>query len=122
MADELCAAPSQVGKIVVLGIGNSLRGDEGVGIHALNRLLQTQRLAEHVQAIDGGVLGPELLPRLEGCSSLLVIDAINAEKEPGTIVRLEGDEAPAMWQQKLSVHQAGVERHAGSTAHPGHGA
>ena len=83
MIDQLCAAPNQVGKVVVLGIGNSLRGDEGVGIHALNRLLQTQRLAEHVQAIDGGVLGPELLPRLEGCAALLVIDAINAEKAPG---------------------------------------
>jgi hydrogenase maturation protease len=38
----------------------------------------------------------------------MVLDAINNDCEPGTILRLEGDEAPAMWQQKLSVHQAGV--------------
>jgi hydrogenase maturation protease len=99
--------PSQA-SIVILGIGNTLRADEGIGIHALERLLKNHRLADHVKAIDGGVMGLELLPYIEGSSALLLLDAIDAGKPPGTVVRLEGENVPAIWEQKLSMHQAGL--------------
>jgi hydrogenase maturation protease len=94
--------------IVVLGMGNSLRGDDGVGIHALHRLISQYHLAEHVRPIDGGVLGLELLAHLEGCDTLLVLDAIDAGEPPGTVVRLEGKSIPVAIRQKLSMHQAGL--------------
>jgi hydrogenase maturation protease len=94
--------------IVVLGIGNTLRADEGIGIHALRRLQENHRLSEDVRAIDGGVMGLELLPYLEGCSALLLLDAVDAGEPPGTVVRLEGGDVPAAWEQKLSMHQAGL--------------
>jgi hydrogenase maturation protease len=94
--------------IVVLGIGNTLRGDEGVGIHVLQRVLAEHRLGDHVRAIDGGVMGLELLPYLEGCSALLLLDAVDAGLPPGSVVRLEGEAVPAAWEQKLSMHQAGL--------------
>jgi hydrogenase maturation protease len=102
------AAAEPAGRVVVLGIGNALRGDEGIGAHALRRLVETHSLTQCVEVIDGGVLGLELLPRLEGCAALLVIDAINNDAPPGTIVRLEGEAVPAVWEQKLSMHQAGL--------------
>jgi hydrogenase maturation protease len=96
------------GAIVVLGIGNTLRADEGIGIHALQRLLEKHRLPDRVRTIDGGVMGLELLPYIEGCSALLLLDAVDAGKPPGTVVRFVGEEVPAAWEQKLSMHQAGL--------------
>jgi hydrogenase maturation protease len=94
--------------VVVLAIGNVLRSDEGVGIHALRRLLGRYRLAQHAQALDGGVIGLDLLPHLVGCEALLVIDAMETGGPPGTVQRWEGNEIPVAWQQKLSMHQAGL--------------
>lgn len=94
--------------IVVLGIGNALRCDEGVAIHALRQLAADYPLAGHVRIIDGGVVGLDLLPMMEGCDALLVIDAINAGKPPGSVIRIEGEDAPSGFLQKLSMHQAGL--------------
>jgi hydrogenase maturation protease len=94
--------------IVVLAIGNVLRSDEGVAIHALRRLSSDHHFPESVRLIDGGVMGLDLLPTLEGCDALLVIDAVNADRSPGEVIRIEGDDAPAAFLQKLSMHQAGL--------------
>jgi hydrogenase maturation protease len=100
--------PPAAGAIAVLGIGNALCGDDGLGIHALRAIEQRGQLADHVRFIDGGVMGLDLLPHLEGAGHILILDAIQADEPPGTIIRLEGRDIPAAWQQKLSMHQAGV--------------
>ena len=91
---------------IVLGLGNTLNRDEGLGVHALHAL--EERLAPDapvVEFLDGGVLGLNLLPWVEEASHLLVLDAINARKEPGTLVELERDEIPLYTGIKLSDHQ-----------------
>lgn len=91
---------------IVLGLGNTLNRDEGLGVYALKAL--EEHLAVHapqVEFLDGGVLGLNLLPWVEEASHLLVLDAINAHKEPGTLIELARDQIPLYTGIKLSDHQ-----------------
>lgn len=94
--------------ILVLGLGNVLLGDEGVGVRALELLRERHRLPPHVGALDGGTLGMHLFPYLDGCDRLLILDAVQTGGPPGTPARLTGAELDQVFQQKLSMHQAGV--------------
>lgn len=95
-----------VDRTVVLGLGNILNRDEGLGVHALAALAQslTPQNAP-VEFVDGGVLGLNLLPLVEGCSRLLVLDAINAGQSPGSLIELTGEAIPHYAGVKLSQHQ-----------------
>lgn len=97
---------SETGRKIVLGLGNTLNRDEGLGVYALKAL--EERLGSHtpeVEFLDGGVLGLNLLPWVEEASHLLVLDAINAHKEPGTLIELARDQIPLYTGIKLSDHQ-----------------
>ena len=78
-------------RTLILGVGNLLLSDEGVGLRVLERLAATYDLPEGVQTLDGGTLGLDLLYYLEGVENLLIIDAVEMGKAPGTLLRLEGD-------------------------------
>jgi hydrogenase maturation protease len=93
---------------VVLGIGNVLMQDEGVGVHAVKALVHHYDLAENVEVVDGGTTGMELLPLLEGVDHLIVVDAIRVGQPPASVVRLEGAQVPAFFKTKLSPHQIGL--------------
>jgi hydrogenase maturation protease len=90
---------------MVLGLGNILNRDEGVGVHALRALEAQLGRPAGVEFIDGGVLGLNLLPLVEECSHLLILDAADAGQAPGTLVELERDEIPLYSGVKLSQHQ-----------------
>ena len=94
--------------IAVFGIGNILLSDDGVGVHAVNRLKNEYEFPEHVEIIDGGTKGLDLLPLFENRDNVLIIDAANFKKEPGTIDTVVGDKIPAFLSTKLSVHQIGL--------------
>lgn len=90
---------------VVMGLGNTLQGDEGVGVHALERLRATVQVQDGVEILDGGTLGLDLLPIVEECSHLLVLDAVNVGQPAGTVVELRSDEIPLYAGIKMSEHQ-----------------
>jgi hydrogenase maturation protease len=95
---------------LVLGLGNILLRDEGVGVRVVERLLEQYDFPEGVRVMDGGTLGLDLLPFLEEASRLLVIDAVQARKPAGTLVRLVGDEIPIFLDaSKVSPHQEGLQ-------------
>jgi hydrogenase maturation protease len=94
--------------IAVFGIGNILLCDDGAGVHALNRLKDAYEFPVNVELIDGGTKGLDLLPLFEGRDRVLIIDAANFKKDPGTIDIIEGDKIPSFLKQKLSVHQIGL--------------
>jgi hydrogenase maturation protease len=96
------------GQVLVLGLGNVLRGDEGLGVHALQRLTDGYVLPPQVEAVDGGTLGLDLLPYLDGTPALLVIDAVQAGRTPGSLVRLQDEAIMPALALKLSLHQAGL--------------
>lgn len=95
-------------KIVVIGVGNLLLRDDGLGIHAIRRLGERSDCPPEVEIVDGGTLGLDLLHYLEGTAWLLIVDAVDAGKQPGTIVRLEGQQVPAYLQFKMSPHEIGL--------------
>lgn len=95
--------------ILVLGIGNLVMSDDGVGVRVVNRLQQEHRLPPEVTVIDGGTLGLDLLPQIGACQRLLVIDAVETGHPPGTLVRLSGEEIPLALETKVSPHQMGLK-------------
>lgn len=99
------SSPADSNRKVVLGLGNLLNRDEGLGVEAL-RLLET-RQQDHpgVEFLDGGVLGLNLLMIVEECSHLLLLDAVNAGKPAGTIIELDKEDIPLYSGVKLSQHQ-----------------
>lgn len=93
---------------LVLGVGNSLMSDEGFGVHVIERLVQSYKIPEQVQVLDGGTLGMDLLYYLEEARNLLLVDAIQANREPGYMLRLEDRQVPSFLSMKVSPHQVGV--------------
>jgi hydrogenase maturation protease len=96
-------------RTLVLGLGNVLLRDEGIGVWVAEALRREYEFPETVTVLDGGTLGLDLLPQLDGVGRLLVIDAVRLGCAPGETVRLEGSEVPAALQVKLSPHQVGVQ-------------
>lgn len=75
--------------ILVLGLGNVLQADDGVGIHVI-RALEAMGLPSHVALRDGGTIGLSLLTEIEDCDALIVVDAMELGREPGAVGVFEG--------------------------------
>ncbi|MGD8399182.1 MAG: HyaD/HybD family hydrogenase maturation endopeptidase [Anaerolineae bacterium] len=106
--NERSVAGAGRNKTLVLGAGNLLLSDDGVGIHAIRRLQELADLPPGIEIIDGGTMGMDLLYYLEGVSHLLIIDAVETGEPPGTLKRLGGDEVPAYFAVKMSPHEIGL--------------
>ncbi len=74
-------------KVLVLGIGNVLMGDDGIGVHVVNELFR-EKLPDEVEVIDGGTLGISLLPLIVDAKALIIVDAIDADLQPGEMVEV----------------------------------
>lgn len=92
--------------IAVLGMGNLVHADDGVGVHAIQRLQRDPRVKPGVVLLDGGTQGLSLAAHIAGFQKLLVIDAVDAGQAPGTLVRYEGNALDGL-PGKASVHQLG---------------
>ena len=94
---------------LILGIGNTLLADEGLGIHLLEYLRRHHPDLPGVRFLDGGTLSFTLAPDIEECDNLLVLDAAQFNAEPGTIKLLEGaDMDHFIGHGKRSVHEVGL--------------
>jgi len=91
---------------LVLGLGNLVHADDGVGVHAIAALQQDARVPPGVVLLDGGTQGLGLLHHMSGVRRLLVIDAIDTGEPPGTVMRFEGKSLQGL-PGKASVHQLG---------------
>lgn len=93
---------------LVLGLGNILLSDEGVGVRAVEALAEKAPLPPDVEILDGGTSGMDLLDQIAGRARLVVVDAVRTGRPPASIVRLAGEEVPAFFSSKLSPHQLGL--------------
>ncbi|NEV62530.1 hydrogenase maturation protease [Thiorhodococcus minor] len=101
--------PSEgVADALVIGWGNLLLSDEGVGVHALRRLELDYRFEPAVRLEDGGTSGLDLLPLFADHGRILMLDAVAGELPPGEIQVIRDDEIRRVLSQKLSVHHLGV--------------
>lgn len=92
-------------RALILGVGNLLLSDDGVGVRVIERLQATHTFPADVQLLDGGTCGLDLLHYLEGIDRLIVVDAANLGKPPGTIQRFAGEDVPAFMGLKISPHE-----------------
>lgn len=96
-------------KIVVLGIGNYLFSDEGIGIHVVKEL-KKRNFSENIEIHDAGTLGILSAPLFEGSDLMIVIDSVDAEGEPGDVKIYNKDDIILdKIPLKLSPHQIGIQ-------------
>jgi hydrogenase maturation protease len=95
----------QQASVLVLGVGNILYSDEGLGVRALRILDEQYAFPPNVRLEDGGTLGMRLMDMLMACDRLLVMDAVLCGGQPGDIYRLTGDELRKSIAFKNSMHQ-----------------
>jgi hydrogenase maturation protease len=95
------------GPTVVLGLGNPLMGDDGIGLVVLAQLA-AQTFAPRVELVDGGTWGLALLPDFERAGSLLLLDAVHGGGTPGAVYVLDAAAIPRLLTGKLSPHQVDV--------------
>jgi hydrogenase maturation protease len=93
-------------KILVLGIGNLLLRDEGVGIHVVQELNSRFQFSENVSLVDGGTLGSRLIGVMSDCDELIGVDAVKNGGVPGSLYRLEGADLNLKTLTKNSLHEA----------------
>lgn len=94
--------------ILVLGIGNILLQDEGIGVHLVERLRAGWRLPAQVRVLDGGTSGMALLDDIAACEHLLIVDCARVDGPPGRVHEFHGEAVPAFFQQRISPHQIGL--------------
>lgn len=97
-----------VPRVLVIGMGNVLMRDEGIGVRAVEELEARYTLPDNVRVVDGGTTGMELFEPMRNADCLIVADAVNADAPPGTRVRIANEEIRAFFQTKLSNHQLGL--------------
>jgi hydrogenase maturation protease len=96
--------------IKILGVGNLVRQDEGLGIHLLQALQNKLPpvLPAGIELLDGGTGGLILLDYVESAEKLLILDAVAAGREPGEIVIWQKEEIPYFIAPKMTVHQVSL--------------
>ncbi len=92
-------------KILVLGVGNILYTDEGIGVRALELVRERWEFPENVTLVDGGTLGMGLMDALTSCDMVFVLDAVLGGGEAGAIYRLTGDDLRKSVSFRDSMHQ-----------------
>lgn len=89
---------------VVLGIGNLLLKDEGVGIHVVSRMMK-MHLPRNVEVVDGATATWDVVSLADGADKLIIVDAMRGGEAPGTIYRLSPDDITVGAEEPLSLHQ-----------------
>ncbi|MFW6114918.1 MAG: hydrogenase maturation protease [Thermodesulfobacteriota bacterium] len=94
-------------RVLILGIGNLILKDEGIGVHVL-RALEEQSLPSQVELIEGGTATLDLLSPFCDSERIIVVDAMKATGKPGTIYRCLPEDLMEISDRPLSLHQVGL--------------
>ncbi len=97
-----------MGNILILGVGNILLSDEGVGVRVVEELRRRYAFPPNVEVVEGGTAAFQLLTLIEEADHLIVVDAAELGAAPGTIFRAEFREGGARFASKTSLHEVGL--------------
>lgn len=96
--------------LLVLGIGNLVMNDDAAGVLVAQELApKYNNKREDLLVLDGGTLGLDLLGYIDWADRLVLVDAVDLDMEPGTVVKLEGEDIDIAFESKLSAHQMGMK-------------
>ena len=95
-------------QIAVMGIGNILMQDEGIGVHIIKEL-EKYDFHPHIALIDGGNMGMDLLHFFYEYNQMIIVDAVDFEEKPGFIDTIENDDILALFTTKMSLHHLGLK-------------
>ena len=95
-------------RILVLGVGNTLMGDDGIGVHAVQALADSYELPANVRVADGGVAGLRLLGEIAAVDYLIIVDALKNGAVPGAIHRLGRQDIKTRRGPFVSAHEVGI--------------
>ena len=93
-------------RIIIIGVGNLLQKDEGIGIHTV-KALQEMQMPDSVTIIDGGT-SPDIIACTRAGDKLIIVDAARAGGEPGSVYRFQPEDLEDEAGAILSVHEMGV--------------
>jgi len=94
--------------ILILGLGNILLGDEGVGVRVIEQLF-SHPLPDEIEVIDGGTAGYELINFFEGKEKVIIVDAVKTDDTPGSVYKLDLSVVQEDETVQLSLHQIGLK-------------
>ena len=95
-------------RIFILGVGNTLMGDDGIGVHAVRALADGYELPANVRVVDGGVAGLGLLSEIAAADCLIIVDAVRCGGTPGSIHRLGQEDLHPRSGPFVSAHEVGI--------------
>jgi hydrogenase maturation protease len=93
--------------VLVLGVGNILLSDEGVGVRVVENL-QAMQLPDCVEVVDGATRAMELVDIIRGRKKVIIVDALAANAEPGAVFRFGPEQLAETKQMSVSVHDIGI--------------
>ncbi len=97
-------------KILVLGIGNILQKDDGLGVHIINSIIESNRdLPEDVEFLDGGTAGYDLLTYMQDREKIVIVDALKVDDKPGSIYRFSPEHLKEEGDT-YSLHDVGIQK------------
>ncbi|HSV96169.1 MAG TPA: HyaD/HybD family hydrogenase maturation endopeptidase [Spirochaetota bacterium] len=94
--------------VLILGIGNILQSDDGLGVHIVNEIIDSGvTLPDNVEIVDGGTAGFDLIPLMQGKDRIIIVDALGAADEPGSVYRLSPEQCTTC-NARFSLHEVGI--------------
>ena len=94
--------------ILILGLGNILLGDEGVGVRVIEQLF-SHPFPDEIEVIDGGTAGYELINFFEGKEKVIIVDAVKTDDTPGSVYKMDLSVVQEDETVQLSLHQIGLK-------------
>jgi hydrogenase maturation protease len=106
--DQADSGPDKDIEVLVLGVGNDMMGDEGIGVRVVRELKNSYEFSSAVEIADGGVGGLSLLPLIRSAEEVVIVDAVDAEAKPGSIFMFNTEELEVDKQAKMTMHDTGI--------------
>lgn len=105
---------------LVLGVGNTLMGDDGIGVHAVQALADSYEFRANVRVVDGGIAGLRLLGDIAAADYVIIVDALKNNGVPGTIYRLRRADIQPRRGPIVSAHEVGIAELLAAAEFSGH--